>query len=278
MANDESLERGREKRKKDRWAYSHRSDVIESTRVTFVSFSHENVSSQRMVGIFSSLSHSSTIDWSMICPFRALTYNMVDESKQGNGTRRIITHLPEKTSMSEIDLPRDHSRIIKLNWDTRPAKEPSRVLSRPGRRCRPNFDPTIEAAESPIPTLMIPLNCARCRPTSAMSSAFQENRNVHRTFICQPDRIGQANNKKEMGDHQRSSIFLILVDTPGITDDFAEWENIFHLDALKRHPSFALNSSFNYDALPPRVKAERQTRLNTWSIAVGQSICHWYKR
>jgi len=50
---------------------------------------------------------------------------------------------------------------MKLNWAIKPANDPSKVRFDPGHFRTPIFDPTIDAAESPIPTLIIPLNCAK---------------------------------------------------------------------------------------------------------------------
>ncbi len=50
---------------------------------------------------------------------------------------------------------------MKLNWAIKPANDPSKVRFDPGHLRVPIFDPTIDATESPTPTLIIPLNCAK---------------------------------------------------------------------------------------------------------------------
>lgn len=70
----------------------------------------------------------------------------------------------------------------------KPAIEPSRVRFRPGQQCLPMFDPTIDAIESPIPTLRTPLNCAKCcaklgKKHSCVDAQTKENRS--NSYSCQ---------------------------------------------------------------------------------------------
>ena len=62
--------------------------------------------------------------------------------------------------------PKYHRQITKRNCAIKPANDPSKVRFEPGHFRMPIFDPTIDAAESPMPTLIIPLNCARRLSTS----------------------------------------------------------------------------------------------------------------
>jgi len=56
-----------------------------------------------------------------------------------------------------------HRQLTNANWAINAANEPSNVRLLPGHFRLPIFEPTIDAAESPMPTLIIPLNCANGR-------------------------------------------------------------------------------------------------------------------
>ncbi len=64
-----------------------------------------------------------------------------------------------------FDIPKYHRQPTNRNWAIKPAIDPSNVRFDPGHFRVPIFDPTIDAAESPTPTLIIPLNCAKRRAT-----------------------------------------------------------------------------------------------------------------
>ncbi len=61
-------------------------------------------------------------------------------------------------------IPKYHRQAIKINWAIKPPNEPSKVRFVPGHFRVPIFDPIIDASESPMPTLIIPLNCAKRLP------------------------------------------------------------------------------------------------------------------
>lgn len=83
-----------------------------------------------------------------------------------------------------FNIPKYHRQTININWAIKPDSDPSNVRFVPGHFRVPIFDPIIDATESPIPTLNIPLNCAKRRSKIRCLSIRKQCLQLTLTIIC----------------------------------------------------------------------------------------------